>query len=104
MQIQLVSHASVLIRTEDVQIWTDPWLTGKVFNNSWTLLHEPAWDPAWLLAALAVFGLAYVVWTLDGTGAWCDPTGWLQGHAVWHLLGAVSAGLAFIYYWREKDR
>ena len=48
MQIQLVSHASVLIRTEDVQIWTDPWLTGKVFNNSWTLLHEPAWDPAWL--------------------------------------------------------
>ncbi len=48
MQIQLVSHASVLIRTEDVQIWTDPWLTGKVFNNSWTLLHAPAWDPAWL--------------------------------------------------------
>lgn len=48
MQIQLVSHASVLIRTQDVQIWTDPWLTGKVFNNSWTLLHEPAWDPAWL--------------------------------------------------------
>ena len=42
MQIQLVSHASVLIRTQDVQIWTDPWLTGKVFNNSWTLLHEPA--------------------------------------------------------------
>jgi len=48
MQIQLVSRASVLIRTQEVQIWTDPWLTGKVFNNSWTLLHEPAWDPAWL--------------------------------------------------------
>lgn len=48
MQIQLVSHASVLIRTADLQIWTDPWLTSKVFNNSWTLLQEPAWDPAWL--------------------------------------------------------
>ena len=48
MQIQLVSHASVLIRTADLQIWTDPWLTSKVFNNSWTLLLEPAWDPAWL--------------------------------------------------------
>jgi hypothetical protein len=48
MQIQLVSHASVLIRTADLTIWTDPWLTGKVFNNSWTLLLDPAWDPAWL--------------------------------------------------------
>lgn len=66
--------------------------------------QRPKMEPAWLLAALAVFGLAYVVWTLDGTGAWCDPTGWLQGHAVWHLLGAVSAGLAFIYYWRERNQ
>lgn len=48
MQIQLVSHASVLIRTADLQIWTDPWLTSKVFNNSWTLLLPPAWDPEWL--------------------------------------------------------
>lgn len=48
MQVQLVSHASVLIRTADTQIWTDPWLAGKVFNNSWTLLSPPAWDPAWL--------------------------------------------------------
>ncbi len=48
MQIQLVSHASVLIRTADLQIWTDPWLVSKVFNNSWTLLLPPAWDPQWL--------------------------------------------------------
>ena len=48
MQIQLVSHASVLIRTADLQIWTDPWLVSKVFNNSWTLLLPPAWDPEWL--------------------------------------------------------
>jgi dihydroceramidase len=68
------------------------------------LRRRPKMEPAWLLTALAVFGVAYVVWTLDGTGAWCDPTGWLQGHAVWHLLGAASAGLAFVYYWREKDR
>lgn len=50
MQIQLVSHASVLIRTADLQLWTDPWLTGKVFNDSWTLLVPPVWDPAWLAA------------------------------------------------------
>jgi len=66
--------------------------------------QHPKMEPPWLLSALAVFGLAYVVWTLDGTRAWCDPTSWLQGHAVWHILGAVSASLAFVYYWREKDR
>ncbi len=66
--------------------------------------QRPKMQPALLLFALAIFGLAYVIWTLDSTGAWCDPTGWLQGHAVWHILGAVSAGLAFIYYWREKDQ
>ncbi len=48
MQIQLVSHASVIVRTEHTQIWTDPWLTGKVFNNSWTLLVPPAYDPSLL--------------------------------------------------------
>ena len=48
MQVQLVSHASVIIRTADTQVWTDPWLTGKVFNNSWTLLVPPAYDPALL--------------------------------------------------------
>ena len=48
MQIQLVSHASVIVRTGDTQLWTDPWLTGKVFNNSWTLLVPPAYDPALL--------------------------------------------------------
>lgn len=46
MQVELVSHASVILRTADTAIWTDPWLTSKVFNNSWTLLEAPAWDPA----------------------------------------------------------
>lgn len=48
MELQLVSHASVIVRTPDTQIWTDPWLTGKVFNNSWTLLVPPAFDAALL--------------------------------------------------------
>jgi UDP-MurNAc hydroxylase len=42
MQIELVSHASVVLRTPDAAIWTDPWRTGKVFNNSWTLLVPAA--------------------------------------------------------------
>jgi hypothetical protein len=37
MKICLVSHASVIVECTDLRIWTDPWLFGKAFNNSWTL-------------------------------------------------------------------
>ncbi len=44
MKIQLVSHASVLLKTSDTQIWTDPWLVSKVFNDSWTMYPPPVFD------------------------------------------------------------
>jgi hypothetical protein len=40
MEIQLISHASVVIAT-DVKILTDPWFFGKAFNDSWSLYPEP---------------------------------------------------------------
>jgi UDP-MurNAc hydroxylase len=43
MEITLISHASVVVRT-DVSIWTDPWLFGKAFNDSWSLFPEPVLD------------------------------------------------------------
>lgn len=41
MQIQLISHASVIVQHEETLLWTDPWLFGKAFNNSWSLFPEP---------------------------------------------------------------
>jgi UDP-MurNAc hydroxylase len=38
MHIQLISHASVVVETKDACIWTDPWLFGTAFNDSWSLL------------------------------------------------------------------
>lgn len=43
MEIRLISHASVIIKS-DVSIWTDPWLAGKAFNDSWSLSPPPAFD------------------------------------------------------------
>ena len=43
MEIRLISHASVLI-TSDVTIWTDPWLFGTAFNDSWSLMPPAAFD------------------------------------------------------------
>lgn len=60
-------------------------------------------QPAWFAASLGAFGLANGVWSLDNAGLWCEPLSWLQGHAIWHLLGAAAAGLIFVYYWKEKS-
>jgi hypothetical protein len=56
----------------------------------------------YLWSALLAFVLAYGIWTLDNTGAWCLPTSWLQGHAIWHLLCALAAGLIYLYYRSES--
>ena len=45
MQIEMISHASVIVRSGEMALWTDPWLLGKAFNNSWTLLVPPALPP-----------------------------------------------------------
>jgi hypothetical protein len=48
VKVHLVSHASVVIEAEDVSLWTDPWLFGKAFNDSWSLFPQPVWDSNWL--------------------------------------------------------
>lgn len=52
--------------------------------------------PLW--QGLALFALAYGVWLLDNSGLLCAPHSPLQGHAVWHLLGAAAGGLLYRYY------
>ena len=48
MKIRLVSHASIIIDTGDTQIWSDPWLDGRAFNDSWALLPPAHFDTSWL--------------------------------------------------------
>lgn len=51
-----------------------------------------------LWIAAAVMGLAFAIWILDFTRVVCAPESWVQGHAVWHVLGAVAAWYLFRYY------
>jgi hypothetical protein len=52
--------------------------------------------PLWIAAA--IMGLAFLIWVLDFTRMLCRPESWIQGHAVWHVLGAVAAWYLFRYY------
>lgn len=46
----------------------------------------------WLSLGLGLLVTAYLLWVLDQTGLLCDPESPLQGHAAWHVLGAVAGG------------
>lgn len=55
------------------------------------------------VVALVAMLVAFTIWLLTNAG-WCDPHSLLQGHAVWHLLCAVSAYWLFRMYASERAR
>ncbi|GIK27188.1 MAG: ceramidase domain-containing protein [Chloroflexi bacterium] len=55
----------------------------------WRVLR-PIRTYAWFWAGIGVFAVAMVVWALDLSAALCDPSSLIQGHAIWHVLGAVA--------------
>ncbi|WP_373489928.1 ceramidase domain-containing protein [Parasphingorhabdus sp.] len=56
------------------------------------------------IAGLIANIVAFTIWNLDQRGQLCSPDSLLQGHAVWHLLGAVALWFAFLYYRSEEKR
>lgn len=60
-------------------------------------------DAPWLAAAVALFVLAFAIWLGSHNDGWlCDPDSWLQGHGVWHLLGAATAVALYGYFRSER--
>jgi dihydroceramidase len=52
----------------------------------------------WLGVAALLMGLAFALWALDTLRIVCAPESLLQGHALWHVLGAIAAGCLFRSY------
>ena len=48
MKIHFIGHACVVVECSGVSILMDPWFSGKIFNNSWTLRPDPIFDNALL--------------------------------------------------------
>jgi dihydroceramidase len=56
-----------------------------------------------LWIAVAILTAAFVIWILDYTRVACRPESWIQGHAVWHVLGAVAAWYLYLYYRDQRE-
>jgi UDP-MurNAc hydroxylase len=48
MKIHFIGHACIVAECADTSILIDPWRSGKIFNNSWTLRPDPVLDPSLL--------------------------------------------------------
>ena len=58
-----------------------------------------AGDVRWIGLAVGSIAVAFLVWNLaKNDGPLCDPDSLVQGHAVWHLLCAVSAYCLYRYW------
>lgn len=44
MKLKFLNHASVLIDCDEVKILTDPWYSGTVFNEGWSLMYKKEID------------------------------------------------------------
>lgn len=55
----------------------------------------------WPVLALVSLALAFYIWNLDRAGKFSSPESCFQGHAIWHMLTAVSLGSAAIFYRSE---
>lgn len=65
--------------------------------------RTPSGVGVWLVRAIVILGIALVIWLLDKHGPLCDPDNHLvTGHAVWHVLTALS--LLCFYWFHERVR
>jgi len=60
-------------------------------------------DLRWGAAALGTILVAFLVWNVTKS-LWCAPHSPVQGHAVWHLLDALSAYLLFRFWASERPQ
>jgi hypothetical protein len=59
---------------------------------------------SWLWVSLALYLPALGVWWLSLSGNWlCEPASLLQGHALWHVITALSPGALYLYF-RSGER
>ena len=62
---------------------------------------KPQIEIRWLRLGIRLLSVAYFIWILDNTRIVCFEHSPIQGHAVWHILGAMSVLFLHRYYASE---
>jgi len=63
---------------------------------------RPGVRVGWFALGIVANAVAFGIWILDNTGRLCAPHSLIQGHAAWHLLGAVAVACSYAYFLSER--
>ena len=77
-------------------------IAGIGFELYYEISRKPDITRYWFNSGLLLFAVAYGIWITDNTRFICVADSLLQGHAIWHILGALSSGMLYLYYASEK--
>ena len=64
---------------------------------------KPQIEVRWMRYGISLLAVAYIIWILDNTHTICFEKSLFQGHAAWHILGAVSVLYLYRYYASEAN-
>lgn len=79
-------------------------IVGIVASELWLWRRRPGVRIGGFLLAVALLGGGATFSLLDVTRTWCAPTHpFLQGHAIWHVLSALSLLVAYFHYRQFED-
>ena len=72
-----------------------------VFEYYFRTKDKPQINVRLLQIGISLLAGAYIIWILDNTRTICFERSLLQGHAIWHILGAISVWFLYRYYASE---
>ena len=55
----------------------------------------------YIIRAIAVMTIAFAIWIADYTRILCNRSSIIQGHAIWHVLGAIASWQLYLHYASE---
>lgn len=94
----------VLIALPEVRRWLFAvvLLAAIIVELGFARRQRPGVVLGYYVTGMVVQAVGFGIWILDQTGTLCSPQSLIQGHAAWHLLGAVALGMSFLYYRSER--
>jgi hypothetical protein len=77
-------------------------IAALIIEHRLKLKKKSSGEGDFIKMALLMLAAAFIFWVLDYTRILCAPGSWLQGHALWHILGALAAGSLYLHYRSEN--
>jgi len=74
-----------------------------LFERYYRTKLRPQIEVKWLRYGIIILAVAYIIWIADNTRIVCFEHSLIQGHAIWHILGAVAVLFLHWYYVSEQD-